>query len=323
MKRRMFLASMVVLALIVFVPCAWSAGVLNMPPNPVGVAHGAWRDASMGGTFVITLSGIPGGYDLSNGKYTGWCAEDNGMHPKVGRLPLYDSTDEALLPPTYQGVEWGKVNWLLNNKQGTPSNIQNALWCLIGANTTIKNCSGIAGDMVNDADANGVGFVPDPGQIVAVLAYSDGYGTSIGQPDEYQDTILEVQVPAGCTLTPGYWKTHSSYGPAPYDDMWAKIGEDTTFYLSGKSWYKVLWTPPKGNAYYILAFQYIAARLNIEAGATTTPDVEHVLSLAESFFSVYTPASTLSKTQKNFYVGLASILDSYNNGYIGPGHCSN
>ncbi len=28
----------------------------------------------------------------------------------------------------------------------------------------------------------------------------------------------------GCTLTQGYWKTHSSHGPAPYDDGWLKIG---------------------------------------------------------------------------------------------------
>ena len=27
--------------------------------------------------------------------------------------------------------------------------------------------------------------------------------------------------PQGCTLTQGYWKTHSENGPAPYDDNWA------------------------------------------------------------------------------------------------------
>ena len=28
-----------------------------------------------------------------------------------------------------------------------------------------------------------------------------------------------------CTLTQGYWKTHSSYGPAPYDVTWAILGD--------------------------------------------------------------------------------------------------
>ena len=72
----------------------------------------------------------------------------------------------------------------------------------------------------------------------------------------------------GCTLTPGYWKTHSKYGPAPYDATWAEIGEDTPFFASGKTWYDALWTEPKGGeAYYILAHAYIAAALNFKNGA--------------------------------------------------------
>ncbi len=59
---------------------------------------------------------------------------------------------------------------------------------------------------------------------------------------------VAVSVPCqgGCTLTQGYWKTHSRYGPAPYDSTWAQIGEDTPFYLSGQSYYRVLWTSPSG-----------------------------------------------------------------------------
>ena len=44
MKRKMFVLSAVVLILLALTPCAWSAGVLNMPPNPVGVTHGPWLD---------------------------------------------------------------------------------------------------------------------------------------------------------------------------------------------------------------------------------------------------------------------------------------
>lgn len=57
---------------------------------------------------------------------------------------------------------------------------------------------------------------------------------------------VKVSVPCagGCTLTQGYWKTHSKYGPAPYDDTWALVGEDTPFFQSRLSWYQVLWTPP-------------------------------------------------------------------------------
>lgn len=138
---------------------------------------------------------------------------------------------------------------------------------------------------------------------------------------------LNANVPCntGCTLTQGYWKTHSAYGPAPYDETWGMVGEDTTFYLSGQSWYQVLWTSPKGgNAYYILAHQFIAARLNLLNGAASTSPVDAALAWAHSFFSSYTPASQLSKSTRNLALTYAALLDQYNNGLAvgGPPHCS-
>lgn len=139
-----------------------------------------------------------------------------------------------------------------------------------------------------------------------------------------------VQVPCGggCTLTPGYWKTHSGYGPAPYDETWAMIGEDTPFFLSGQSYYNVLWTPPRGNAYYILAHAYIAAELNQLNGASIPGDVLSAFNEATGLFGTYTPAQIAAlkgKTGKELrgqFTSLAETLDAYNNGYLGPGHCS-
>lgn len=139
---------------------------------------------------------------------------------------------------------------------------------------------------------------------------------------------VAVTVPCGggCTLTPGYWKTHSSYGPAPYDDTWAKLpqGADTPFFvLSGQTYYQVLWTPPAGgNAYYILAHQYIAVQLNKLNGASSTPAVDAAMAWAMNFFNSYKPADKLDKTMRNQAVSYANLLDQYNNGLIGPGHCS-
>jgi hypothetical protein len=141
---------------------------------------------------------------------------------------------------------------------------------------------------------------------------------------------VNVRVPAcpvGCTLTQGYWKTHTKYGPAKHrDDTWDQIlpdGEDTTFYLSGQTYYQVLWTPPAGgNPYYQLAHQYIAALLNKLNGAATTPEVEAALAWADNFFRTYAPNASLSRTlvsQARYYAG---ILGRYNEGQIGPGHCS-
>jgi hypothetical protein len=135
---------------------------------------------------------------------------------------------------------------------------------------------------------------------------------------------VDVSVPCagGCSLTPGYWKTHSSYGPAPYDATWASLGEDTTFFLSGQTYYQVLWTSPSGgNAYYILAHAYIAAVLNDLNGADTSA-VSSQIAHAAALFAIYTPTSTLSRAVRADFIATAGILDNYNNGLIGPGHCS-
>jgi hypothetical protein len=145
-----------------------------------------------------------------------------------------------------------------------------------------------------------------------------------GSTGEDDATVTaDVACQFGCTLTPGYWKTHSINGPAPYDDTWAQIGEDTIFFLSGKSYYDVLWTPPKGNAYYILAHAYIAAELNFLNGADST-DAQDAFDDATVLFQTYTPAqvANLKGAAKKTWTDLATILDDYNNGEIGPGHCS-
>jgi len=136
--------------------------------------------------------------------------------------------------------------------------------------------------------------------------------------------VVNFDIPCteACTLTPGYWKTHSKYGPAPYDSTWALLGEDNAFFLSGQTNYEVLWTSPSGgNAYYILAHAYLAAKLNVLNGASTTASVDAALAFAESFFSTYSPTSTLSRSVRNTAISQAGILDNYNNGLIGPGHC--
>jgi hypothetical protein len=142
------------------------------------------------------------------------------------------------------------------------------------------------------------------------------------------DWTVVVTVPCdqGCTLTQGYWKTHSDYGPAKKSDAtWdllaGGLGPDTTFFLSGQTWYEVFWTAPKkGNAYYQLAHQYMAAKLNILAGASSTASVDAAITWAETFFSTYTP-SNWPKGLKTTIVQNAGVLGSYNEGVTGPGHC--
>ena len=140
---------------------------------------------------------------------------------------------------------------------------------------------------------------------------------------------VTVNCVLGCTLTQGYWKTHSQQGPAPYDDTWALLGaqqETATFFLSGKSWYGVFWTAPAGNAYYQLADQYMAAQLNVLNGANVPANVQTALNQAATLFNTYTPAQIAAlkgnSTLRQQFVSLAGVLGSYNEGQTGPGHCS-
>jgi hypothetical protein len=149
----------------------------------------------------------------------------------------------------------------------------------------------------------------------------DGEGDDTGS----DDAVVNINVPCGgCTLTQGYWKTHSQRGPAPYDDTWEALGvlqEATPFYSSGKTWYQVFWTPPAGNAYYNLAHQFMAAKLNILNGASAPLAVTQAIAEAEGLFNTYTP-TTVPRNARTRMLQLATLLDNYNNGVTGPGHCS-
>ena len=136
----------------------------------------------------------------------------------------------------------------------------------------------------------------------------------------------------GCTRTQGYWKTHSIYGPAPYDDTWAQIGEDTPFFSATASggqlsWYGVLWTQPRGNAYFTLAHQYIAASLNLMSDASASQEVLDAMDAATTLFETYTSAQIGAlkgnKAPRPQFLELAELLDRYNNGdpALGASHC--
>jgi hypothetical protein len=155
--------------------------------------------------------------------------------------------------------------------------------------------------------------------------YDEKDGDSFVTGPALLTTISEEDEEEGCTLTQGYWKTHSEYGPAKKaDPTWDIIGPDTEFFWSGMSYIEVLNTSVSGNAYYILAHQYIAAELNFLAGADNSEVVDE-FDEATVLFNTYTPSEIGSlggsDATRKMFVELAEVLDDYNNGEIGPGHC--
>jgi len=121
----------------------------------------------------------------------------------------------------------------------------------------------------------------------------------------------------GCpgTLTQGYWKNHLEDWPA-----------DNGYFLCGEEFMDILWTSPKGgNAWYILAHQYIASMLNELNGQPVPMEVEEAMSDAETLLNKYCAEKNIPKINgedRDKALALAELLDKYNNGLIAPGHCA-
>lgn len=134
--------------------------------------------------------------------------------------------------------------------------------------------------------------------------------------------VFEACPGIGCTHSQSYWRTHSAFGSEPYDDAWAALpgGETTPFFGSGLTWYQALREPTQGRTYFILAHQFIAARLNGLNGADTT-DVRGALGQAHRVFESFTPATLPEKLTPEL-LDLAGALGDFNLGTSGPGRCS-
>lgn len=151
--------------------------------------------------------------------------------------------------------------------------------------------------------------------------------------DEDDETVLaEVECVVGCTLTQGYWKTHSEQGPAPYDsEGWGALGDfdgdgpeeqEMEDWPWGIDWFTAFWTPPKGgNVWYKLAHQFQAAYLNVANGAGAPTEVTDALADAEVWLLANDPAAKLKGNAAGDANDWHSTLASFNEGDIGPGHC--
>jgi len=205
------LVSFVILVSMVIVPLATMSPMLSADPgyrvrvpnvsvNLVETYPGAHS------YFDTALSGVGAGYDVYDGTFIGWCCDEhNYIYPgTLYSVRLY-STYNPLMP--WPDPDWNKVNYLLNHKAGTPDQIQSAIWYFINGGYSGSDL--IILGMINDALAHGVNFIPQEGQICAVLCDID---------PTVQHTFIEVKVPPPpCTVsvdktytvfTPGYGYDH-------------------------------------------------------------------------------------------------------------------
>ncbi len=181
------------------------------------------------------------------------------------------------------------------------------------------------GKLVNPAYPTSLTFVD--GQLILPAGTGNVFVELYGMKDSWWETntyrvvvlnqsvsTAECEVPPldGCTYTIGWYKNHTSQWPAGYDAA-------DTFYNSGQTWLQVFNTPVKGNAYYILAPQFMAAKMT-SAGAVTPAEMATALQRAEEILAS-SPATKPTKAAGAEMKQLATILDDYNNGRLGVAHC--
>lgn len=185
---RALLVGFLVLVAFVLIPVgrvAAATGGLNLPSAIVTMEV---RNGTQS-YFDTTLSEVPSGYDVANGTYLGWCVDlsaEMARSPATHEVKLYSSIN----PPGTLALErWDMVNYVLNHKNGTADDIQQAIWYFVNMDGNYTPHSSMAWAIVNDTVANGNGFVPGNGQTLAVISFPV---VLFPTPTNIQISIIEV-----------------------------------------------------------------------------------------------------------------------------------
>jgi len=129
----------------------------------------------------------------------------------------------------------------------------------------------------------------------------------------------------GCTYTIGFWKTHSSQGPAPYSELWEAIGEDSPFFNSDITFLEALSAKakgPGGNIYRNLAQQWVGATLNAAVSGVEVPaEVQTALIKGAVLLEENSDTRQFERLDYADATFHAETLAAYNEGLTGPGHC--
>jgi hypothetical protein len=144
---------------------------------------------STGAYFDMKLFNVPSGHDVSNGTYSGWCIDcsvEMERSPATHSVVLYSSLGSK--PGNIANEKWDMVNYVLNHKQGGSLDVQQAIWYFINLIGGYSVERPLAEAMIEDAVANGEGFIPNVNQTVAVICYP----MVMEGEEEVQMTIIEM-----------------------------------------------------------------------------------------------------------------------------------
>ncbi len=141
----------------------------------------------------------------------------------------------------------------------------------------------------------------------------------------------------GCTYTIGYWKNHDGTKKNQVDMITSLIEEaDGTIWLGASNGAKSVAVTDASQAGNLLSMenqeasngivklyaQLLAAKLNILNGACSCA-IHNTIAAADDFLSDHSASdwSCLTMEDQQVVLDWKTILDDYNNGVIGPGHC--
>jgi hypothetical protein len=157
--------------------------------------------------FQIILSGVPKGYDvINNFAYNGWCADLLTSIQENTPLTATLSSSLCKSPPVYTTIQWNMVNYILNHKQGTPEDVQAAIWLALGFTAPQIQTNAGSGFSYDSATANAM--------LCAAKAHSgclnacfDKIVAVIVTVEGSQTTIIELKNPCNCNWD-CWWNQH-------------------------------------------------------------------------------------------------------------------
>jgi hypothetical protein len=173
-------------------------GAVWMPNLPSGtVTLGITNQTAWTFPWMVTLSGVGAGFDVSDGSYTGWCVDtEHGIdRTQTYLVNLYSSYDPSL-PTAVAGVDWNRINYVLNNKDaGTADDIQAVLWYIVSGDWLTDAAWGYshtatADAILADAQSNGGTYEPGPEDWLAVICLPTG-----SEEERAQMIVIEIPVP--------------------------------------------------------------------------------------------------------------------------------
>jgi hypothetical protein len=344
MRRRSTLAALVVFtaSLLTLLAVPTPAGAAG--PNPVSPtvsdsfnrpdANGLGvADTGQTWTSEVGVPATAGGRAVLGGGYE-VASVGSGLSDGVAEVTVASAGPEFWLVTRLSD---STNYWRFGRSGGGPYVLQQIIGNVIGtaqvdvlAAVTPENgdrlsCALTSADLTCSVDGVPVTRTADAFNRTAVRHGLAGYASPESSFDDF--VVGTPVVSTGCTSSDGYWKTHTRFGPARYDDTWAALpnGEFTTFARSGLPYFAALWMPPLGNGYFVLAHQYIAAELNGLSGASVPAPVAAAMSEAATLFRTYNPLQVAfmrgSNPVRARFVALAAVIEDYNEGVTGPGAC--